>query len=144
MPNQSRPDTSELLTALYEAEGGVPSAFSARVSDHAAFRPGYPDALFDYLTSRHPPSDDLTVADVGAGTGLLSRGLLHRGYRTIAVEPSAEMREVAERDRASNDRFRSLAGTAESIPIDSQSVCLVTAAQAFHWFRLERTRAPGA
>jgi ubiquinone/menaquinone biosynthesis C-methylase UbiE len=141
VPNESHADASELLRALYAAEGGVPSAFSARVSDYAAYRPGYPDALFDYLTSRHPPGDEVTVVDVGGGTGLFTRGLLRRGYRSIAVEPSREMREVAERDLMSNHRFCSLAGTAESLPLKSQSIDLLTAAQAFHWFNAEHARA---
>ena len=141
MSKESQSDRHELIKSLYAAEGGVPSAFSARVSDYAAHRPGYPHALFDYLASRHPPNGEVTVVDVGAGTGLLTRGLLRRGYRTFAIEPSPEMREVAERDLESNHRFRSFAGTAESIPLDSQSVDVVTAAQAFHWFCLERARA---
>ncbi len=141
LPKELRSDPSELFQSLYADEGGVPSAFSARVADYAAYRPRYADQLFDYLASRCPPTDEVTVADVGAGTGLLTRDLLERGYRTIAVEPSREMREVAERDLASNRRFRSLAGTAESLPLDSQSIDLVTAAQAFHWFNVKRARA---
>lgn len=110
------------------------------MSDYAAYRPHYPDELFDYLTSKCPPTDELIVVDVGSGTGLLTRDLLRCGYRTIAVEPSHEMRAVAERDLASSPLFCSLEGTAESLPLDIQSVDLVAVAQALQWFDVQRAR----
>jgi SAM-dependent methyltransferase len=38
-------------------------------------------------------------------------------------------------------RYRSVEGCAESIPLGDASVDLVTAAQAFHWFDIDRARA---
>jgi SAM-dependent methyltransferase len=81
------------------------------------------------------------VADVGSGTGILSKLLLETGAEVIAVEPNAAMRAAAERDLGSSSRFRSVDGSAEATGLEASSVDLVTAAQAFHWFDPQRTRA---
>jgi ubiquinone/menaquinone biosynthesis C-methylase UbiE len=81
------------------------------------------------------------IADVGAGTGLLTRGFLARGYNVVAVEPNPAMREACDRYCGAFERYRSVEGTAESMPLAAGSVDLVTAAQAFHWFDIERARA---
>jgi len=87
-------------------------------------RPGYPAAALDPLRL----SPGMTVLDLAAGTGKLTRALAAAGVRVIAVEPVAEMRA------ALPDSAEALDGTAEAIPLDDGSVDLVTVAQAFHWF----------
>jgi hypothetical protein len=52
----------------------------------------------------------------------------------IGVEPNDDMRAIAERDFASNGRFRGVKRTAEATGLADASVDLVIAAQAFHWF----------
>src|SRR4030095_4583501 len=81
------------------------------------------------------------VADVGAGTGLLTRGLLARGFDVVAVEPNPAMREACDRYCAAFDRYRSVEGTGESMPLPAASIDLITAAQAFHWFDIDPARA---
>lgn len=71
------------------------------------------------------------MLDVGAGTGKLTRVLVERYARVIAVEPLDGMREILERVVP---KAESLAGTAESIPLPDGAVDGVFAASAFHWF----------
>jgi len=71
------------------------------------------------------------VVDLAAGTGKLTRQLVAHGLNVTAVEPVAEMRAVLERVVP---KARSLAGTAEAIPVAAHSFDGVTVAQAFHWF----------
>jgi SAM-dependent methyltransferase len=136
----SNDDTGKQLRALYELEGGVRSVFSSKVADYAASRPDYPAALFETLRAYCPPGPDVTVADIGAGTGLLTRGLLKAGYQVVAVEPNLKMLAVADSEFAEVDGYSSVEGSAESIPLKAATIDLVTAAQAFHWFDVERAR----
>ena len=74
-PKSFPDDTGAQLRALYQPEGGVGAIFSPKVADYVASRPDYPAALFDALReacSLHPGA---VVADIGAGTGLLTQGL---------------------------------------------------------------------
>ena len=135
------PDTGAALRSLYAPRGGVAEVFSTKVRDYLASRPDYPDALFDALRAAGVLRAGATVADIGAGTGLLTRGLLQRGCEVVAVEPSAEMRAAADRLLASFPRYRSVDGNAEHMPLADGSVDAVTAAQAFHWFEVEAARA---
>jgi len=87
-------------------------------------RPDYPAAALEPL--RLAPG--MTVLDLAAGTGKLTRALAASGTTVIAVEPVAEMRACLP------SSVRALDGTAERIPLEDASADLVTVAQAFHWF----------
>jgi SAM-dependent methyltransferase len=94
-------------------------------------RPSYPPKALAWLARRLGLGRGTTVADVGAGTGKLTRQLLGTGARVLAVEPMEEMRRVLA--EAVPDA-EVLAGAAESIPLPDASVDAVTAGQAAHWF----------
>lgn len=108
--------------------------FSDRVDDYRRYRPGYPPALTRWLLAEAGLAPGDAVADIGSGTGLLSRDLLAAGLHVQAVEPNAAMRAVAEAELGSLAGFASVAGTAEATGLAPASVRLLTAAQAFHWF----------
>ena len=138
-------DTGRRLRSLYEPQGGVEAIFSSKVSDYSASRPGYPAILFETLRHDCRLDRDSLIVDVGAGTGLLARGFLERGHRVIAVEPNADMRRMCDRSlmgytRAEGTLYSSVEGRAEAMPIETGTVDLVTAAQAFHWFDVARAR----
>jgi SAM-dependent methyltransferase len=137
MPN----DTGSQLRSLYESDGGVRNIFSSKVTDYVASRPDYPAALFEFLRAECNLTPGAAVADIGSGTGLLTRGLLTRGCDVTGIEPNAEMRVAAERLLADKPTFRSVDGSAESIPATASSFDLIVAAQAFHWFEVHRARA---
>src|SRR5262252_6453609 len=134
-------DTGTQLRTLYESEGGFANVFSGKVADYVASRPNYPDALFEELKLACDLGPGSLVADVGAGTGLLTHGLLVRGYSVVAVEPNHAMREAANRLLAAFAGYRGVDGSAERIPLGDSSFDLVTAAHAFHWFAVEAARA---
>ncbi len=128
------------LHSLYAADGGVHTVFTGKVADYVASRPDYPAALFDTLQAHCGLPPGALVADLGAGTGLLSRGLLQRGWRVVGVEPNAPMRAAAQHFLAQHERYQSVDGSAESMPLADSSIDLVTAAQAFHWFDVDAAR----
>ena len=104
--------------------------FTDRASDYAAARPSYPAEALDAIFAEMGDAAALTVADLGAGTGISSRLLADRGARVLAVEPNAAMREAA----APHAGVTWLAATAEATGLDEASVDVVTVFQAFHWF----------
>jgi SAM-dependent methyltransferase len=128
------------LRLLYADKDGARSVFSKKATDYAVSRPDYPAALFETLKWCCAPNKGVVVADVGAGTGLLTQGLLKSGYRVVAVEPNPEMRRMSDSRLGKIAGYSSTDGCAESIPLAPASVHLITAAQAFHWFEVERAR----
>jgi len=95
-------------------------------------RPGYPKEAIDYVVEQ---LGDGPIVDLAAGTGKFTRELIARGLDVIAVEPVEGMRRTFE---GVLPDVPLLAGTAESLPFDDQSVGAITAAQAAHWFDAAR------
>ena len=129
------------LRSLYEPHGGVGEIFSAKVADYTASRPDYPAPLFEMLHVKGNLFAGATLADIGAGTGLLTRGLLQRGYNVVAIEPNASMRSASDSLLDQFQGYRSVDGYAEAMPLESSSIDLITAAQAFHWFEINSAKA---
>ncbi len=115
--------------------------FSDRVEAYTRFRPGYPPALVSALLEKTGLDADAVVADVGSGTGIFTRQLLDQGLRVNAVEPNANMRLAAEAVLSDYAKFNSIDASAEDTGLADNSIDLVTAAQAFHWFNNEATKA---
>lgn len=116
------------------------SRFSDRVDSYVHYRPSYPEAIFDLLANECGLQADWVVADVGSGTGILSRLFCDRGHQVFSVEPNQPMREAAERLLGDTPGFISISGTAEETTLPTDSVDLIAAAQAFHWFEPDATR----
>ncbi|MGB3403019.1 MAG: class I SAM-dependent methyltransferase [Microcoleaceae cyanobacterium] len=109
--------------------------FSERAAYYAQYRPTYPDEAIIRVLTNLEVSDTLVAADMGAGTGISARLLANKGVNVIAIEPNREMSKVA--TIHPNVKFK--VGTAEQTHLSAQSVDLVTAFQAFHWFNPEPT-----
>jgi len=105
--------------------------FSTQSTDYAKYRPHYPEALFEYLAST--VKDREAAWDCATGNGQAALGLVPFFDRIIATDPSRAQLENAVR----HEKITYQAATAEHTEIPSQSVNLVTVAQALHWFDLE-------
>ena len=115
--------------------------FSNRVDNYVRFRPGYPDGVFEWLCSETGLAPGALVADIGSGTGISAQSFLRLGCTVFAVEPNREMRAAAERFLGGNPAFHSIEGTAEATTLANHNVDFVVAAQAFHWFDPQKSRA---
>jgi SAM-dependent methyltransferase len=99
--------------------------------DYERGRPGWPPAV----TGVAGVSSSATVLELAAGTGKLTRVLLGRFARVIAVEPAPAMRRLlVERCPAAEV----LAGSAEQIPLPDAACDAVFVAEAFHHFDVGR------
>ncbi|NER50603.1 MAG: class I SAM-dependent methyltransferase, partial [Symploca sp. SIO1A3] len=106
------------------------SRFSEQAGDYRKYRPSYPDAAIATILEGLGKPSSIVAADVGAGTGISSRLLAHRGVRVLAIEPNAAMRQEAQ----PHPLIEFSGGTAEATNLETASTDLVTCFQAFHWF----------
>jgi SAM-dependent methyltransferase len=108
-----------------------PDAFGRTAREYELGRPGWPDELLDRVVPELDLGAAAEVLDVGAGTGKLTRALVPRFARVVAVEPDDEMRAVLEEVVPGAE---ALAGRGDAIPLDDDSVDAVFSGEAFHWF----------
>ncbi len=108
--------------------------FSGLARGYAQHRPSYPDAIVDWLVEASGVGPGALVADVGCGTGILTRLLAERGLRVVGIDPNEEMLAEA---RAAGGTAEYRRAEAAATGLGEGSVALVTAAQAFHWFDVD-------
>ena len=121
---------------------GNTERFTGRVRAYAQYRREYPAAnILGFLQTHCALQPEWRVADVAAGTGMLTQVFLTGGNTVVAIEPNAEMREVCEGLRAEWPQLSVLEGTAEATGLAAASVEMVAAGRAFHWFDPERAAA---
>jgi ubiquinone/menaquinone biosynthesis C-methylase UbiE len=107
--------------------------FSNRVENYVRYRPSYPEIIIPFLEQKIGIKRDFQIADIGSGTGLFSELFLKNGYEVIGIEPNEEMRKAAEKKLEHFEGFKTIDSRAEDTGLQSNSVDLITVAQAFHW-----------
>lgn len=112
--------------------------FTGKAEIYSKYRPGYPKKYIDYLISYNNLTSEKTVADIGSGTGIFTRELLQKNLKVIAVEPNEDMRNIAVESLKNYPKYTQLSTTAENTGIADNSIDLVTATQAFHWFDMPK------
>jgi len=105
-------------------------SFGPAAGLYDGIRPGYPEAAVTWALAPLGPGP-WRVADIGAGTGIMTRLLAALGHRVVAVEPDPRMRDQLA--RRSPD-VTAMAGTAESLPLPDAGLDAAVAAQSYHWF----------
>jgi ubiquinone/menaquinone biosynthesis C-methylase UbiE len=116
--------------------------FSGKVEAYERYRERYPtDAVLNLLRQWCNLTPAQTVADIGAGTGMLSEVFLENGNRVIAVEPNEDMRQACEALHDRWPRLEVVNATAEATSLSDASVDIVAAGRAFHWFDTQRALA---
>ncbi|MFE9693517.1 class I SAM-dependent methyltransferase [Micromonospora sp. NPDC005806] len=111
-------------------------SFGVAAAEYDRFRPRYPaEALRWALDGVAAPAQ---VIDLGAGTGILTRGVLALGHQVVPVEPDPGMRgQLA----VATPGTTALAGSAEAVPLPAGSADAVLVGQAYHWFDKEPAHA---
>lgn len=117
------------------------SRFSNRVEDYKRYRPSYPLEALQFIKDKCKVDVNYKIADIGSGTGISTKALLDSFQCNVyAVEPNENMRLEAESVLSENPLFHSVKGSAETTTLNDQSINMVTAFQAFHWFDKEEIK----
>lgn len=111
-------------------------SFDRVPAEYERGRPGWPERAVELAARELGLGEGATVLDLAAGTGKLTRVLVRRFARVLAVEPLDGMRAVLQEVVAAAEAF---AGSAEALPLPNASVDAVFCAEAFHWFDGERS-----
>lgn len=106
------------------------TSFGAEAQNYEAGRPEYPFEAVAWMLERMP-ADSRRIADVGAGTGKLTRVLGHApGAEVVAVDPDPDMLAAL---RLSVPGIPTFSGTAERMPLPDASIDAAVLGQAWHW-----------
>lgn len=108
--------------------------FSDRVENYTKYRPDYPSEVLEFLKREINLTQSWKVADIGAGTGISSKLFLDNGNKVFAIEPNREMLRAAAVYLDSFSNVELIDATAENTTLRDNSVDMVSASQAFHWF----------
>jgi SAM-dependent methyltransferase len=102
--------------------------FSGHAGDYAVHRPGYPPELFAWLAEQAPDRD--VAWDCATGNGQAAIALTKYFDQVVASDASTEQIGHA----AVHPQVTYRVEPAEASAFAAESISLVTAAQAYHWF----------
>lgn len=103
-------------------------------------RPTYPQECIDYLVNKFGLSFNNVIADVGAGTGTLTKPFLNMGCAAYAVEPNDDMFTELSKNLSQYSNVILLKTSAEKTEIPENSCDAVVVGTAFHWFEKDKFR----
>ncbi len=110
--------------------GDRATSFGAEAENYEAGRPEYPFEAVAWMLERMPEGSR-RIADVGAGTGKLTRVLSTApDAEIVAIDPDIEMLGALRRAVPGIPTFQ---GSAERLPLPDASLDAVVLGQAWHW-----------
>ncbi|MEN8906070.1 MAG: class I SAM-dependent methyltransferase [Clostridiales bacterium] len=113
--------------------------FTNKAVNYRKYRPEYPDDFFDYLVNLIKINKESIVADIGAGTGILTKRISQISKLVYAVEPNESMRKECKSYCDENNVY-TLNGCAENTSLVKNSIDFITVAQSLHWFDIDKAR----
>lgn len=116
------------------------TAYANKASLYARYRWDYAPAAIQAIldTTGIGPSD--AMADIGAGTGILTRHFAGKVGRLYTVEADLHMLHEAQPTLNAVSNCLLIAACAEATGLPTASLDLLTVAQAIHWFEPVATR----
>lgn len=103
-------------------------------------RPTYPNECIDFLISKFNLNENSVIADIGAGTGILSVPFLERGMTVLSVEPNTDMFNELKNNLSKYEKSFCYQAMAEETTLKDSSCDLIVVGTALHWFDIERFR----
>ena len=110
------------------------TTFSTKAEKYAKYRWGYASNAIDEIVDITQLSNKSCIADIGAGTGILTKHFIGKVQRVYAIEPNVEMRQILESELSAAPSVSVIDGSAEATNLPQESVDVITIAQSIHWF----------
>jgi SAM-dependent methyltransferase len=114
-------------------ERGYGKVFDTVAEEYDRQRPAYPEELLDHVCEVAALRPGDRVLEVGCGSGQLTRDLLARGLRVVAVEPGDRLIALARRNLGNAGEVEFVNGRLEDSPLPSERFQAVFSASALHW-----------
>jgi SAM-dependent methyltransferase len=106
-------------------------SFGSAARAYESGRPDYPREAVDWMLAPvREAGRALRVADVGAGTGKLTRTVVEAGAEVVAIDPDPGMLAAL---REHVHGVPTFVGTGERMPLPDHSLDAVLLGQAWHW-----------
>ena len=109
-------------------------AFDGKAEAYARHRLDYSPVAIEAITAIAGLGKASVIADLGAGTGMLTRHFAERVGRVFAIEPNNDMRALALASLGQHASLRMMNGTAQQTGLPDHSVDAVLAGRALQWF----------
>ncbi len=107
----------------------IKANFAAK--NYRSYRPTYAKRILEPILTFHNGSRDVAV-DLGCGPGQFTKILAQAFTHVIGTDPSQSMLDAVENSEAN---IKYMQSSAEDLSfLEDESVDIVTAAQAAHWF----------
>jgi SAM-dependent methyltransferase len=106
------------------------TAFEPIAEDYDAYRPEYPDEVYDAIEAYAGALTGRRVLDIAAGTGIATRALVSRQTRVLALDLGIDMLRVLLRRTPD---VAAVVARGEALPVRDGAADVVTCATAWHW-----------
>jgi ubiquinone/menaquinone biosynthesis C-methylase UbiE len=113
--------------------------FSSKAERYARYRWGFAPEAIQAIFDNTGLQPQAVAADIGAGTGLLTRELVGKVAGLYAIEPNEHMLEIARQILKPYPSVICIEARSEATTLPGQSVDLITVGQAIHWFEPHAT-----
>lgn len=107
--------------------------FDEVAAEYDRHRPTYPDELIDLACQTAGLEGGDEVLEIGCGTGQLTRSLLARDLRVTAVEPGAQLAELARQRLSGMGELELVNARLEDARLPAERFRAVFSASAIHW-----------
>ena len=109
-------------------------AFDGKAEAYARNRRDYSPQAIEAVMAIAGLGSTSVIADLGAGTGMLTRHFVDRVGKAFAIEPNDDMRAMALASLGRRESLHLIKGTAEATGLPDRSVDAVTVGRAIQWF----------
>lgn len=109
-------------------------AFDGKAEAYARNRRDYAPQAIEAILAIAGLNKTSVIADLGAGTGMLTRHFANRVGQVFAIEPNDDMRTLALSSLGRLESLHIMKGTAHDTGLPDHGVHAVTAGRAIQWF----------